>query len=252
MTTKRRQLVAGNWKMNGSRTSIQKLVAGLIEAGPFDCDVIVLPSFVFLAQVKQLIVGSDIGLGAQNLHWQSHGAFTGEISAPMLVEAGAKYCLVGHSERRTLFGESDEQVADKFGACLAHGLIPILCFGETLAEREAGQTMAVVKRQLDAVLAKQGIAGFAGAVLAYEPVWAIGTGESATPEQAEEVHAGVREMLAGWDRNIAEHVRVLYGGSVNGENAGSLLGQENIDGALVGGASLKADEFATICRFAVN
>ena len=244
----RTPLVAGNWKMNGSRASVDELLEGIIDAGPYDCEVVVFPPFVFLEQVNRLVQGSPVMMGAQNLDWHESGAFTGEIAGPMIRDAGCEYCIVGHSERRQLFGETDKVVAEKFAACQAAGLVPVLCVGETLAEREAGSTGTVVARQLDAVIAHSGIRALARAVIAYEPVWAIGTGESATPEQAEAVHEQLRSMLAGKDREIAAGLRLLYGGSVNPDNAASLLAQENIDGALVGGASLKAEAFASICN----
>jgi len=244
----RNKLVAGNWKMHGSRASVKELVRGLIDAGPFDCQVAVFPPHVFLEQVKQLIADSPIGLGAQNVDWHAHGAFTGETSAPMLKDVGCEYCIVGHSERRSLFGETDDVVADKFAACIEWELTPVLCVGETLAERRADRTAEVVSRQLRAVIDRVGVGSLAHAVIAYEPVWAIGTGESALPEQAEAVHVALREMVAREDANISRNIQILYGGSVNGENAASLLTRENIDGALVGGASLKAEEFASICK----
>ena len=244
----RNPLIAGNWKMNGSRESVETLVDGIKQAGPFECEVAVFPPFVFLEQVLRLVVGFGLKVGAQNVDWHESGAFTGEISAAMLAGAGCHYCIVGHSERRQLFGESDDTVAKKFAMCVAHGLVPVLCIGETLEERRAERTMNVVERQLRVVMDEVGIDGLAKGVLAYEPIWAIGTGESATPEQAEAVHAGLREMLAVIDPTVSGDIRILYGGSVNPNNAADLLAKENIDGALVGGASLAAADFAAICE----
>lgn len=237
--------------MNGTRRSVDALVRHLVDdAGSFDCEMVVCPPYVFLGQVRQLVEGTPVKLGAQNLDWHEAGAYTGEISAPMLLETGCVYALVGHSERRHFYGESDEIVADKFAACLEHGLVPILCIGETLNQRQAGETANVVARQLNAVLDKCGTSGLGEGLIAYEPVWAIGTGETAEPDQAEEVHRQVRGLIADNDRNIAENIRILYGGSVNAENAGGLFAKDHIDGALVGGASLKGEEFLAICRAA--
>lgn len=244
----RMPLVAGNWKMNGSRQMVEELLNGLIAAGPFDCEVAVFPPSIFLEHARRLVTGSVVKMGAQNLDWHDGGAFTGEISGTMIREAGCDYCIVGHSERRQLFGETDEMVAEKFSACLKVGLVPVLCVGELLEEREADQTVAVVARQLDAVIQRVGIQGLKSAVLAYEPIWAIGTGESATSGQAETVHRELRSLVARHDAETAAKLRILYGGSVNAENAAGLLAQKNIDGALVGGASLKAEAFASICK----
>lgn len=246
----REPLVAGNWKMNGSRESIVALMSGMLDEGPFDCEVAVFPPHVFLEMVKRLIGEGAIRLGAQNADWHESGAYTGETSMAMLSDMGCRYCLIGHSERRTLYGETDDVVAAKFAACLAASLTPVLCVGETLAERDDDRTVHVVERQLKAVIDESGIAGIGKAVIAYEPVWAIGTGRSATPGEAEEVHAEIRAILAGYSARISEETLILYGGSVNGENARGLLAMDNIDGALVGGASLKAAEFATICKAA--
>lgn len=246
----RETLVAGNWKMNGTGASVEALARQLAGAGSFDCEILVCPPYVFLDQVQKLLAGTPVKLGAQNLDWHDDGAYTGEISAPMLVHAGCEYSLVGHSERRHHYGESDERVADKFAACLRNGLVPILCIGETLEQRQAGETGAVVAKQLQAVMDESGVDGLGKGVIAYEPVWAIGTGKSAEPDQAEEVHRQIRELIAGKAGNIAENIRILYGGSVNAENAGALFVKENIDGALVGGASLKGEEFLAICKAA--
>lgn len=249
----RRPLVAGNWKMNGSRERVAALVEG-IRAGMGSverAEVAVCPPFVYIPQVAGLLDGTGIALGAQNVcDHAEEGAYTGEVAGSMLAELGCRYVIVGHSERRNLYGESDELVARRFAAARRAGLTPILCVGELLAERERGETEAVVARQLDAVLALEGAAAFREAVIAYEPVWAIGTGRTATPEQAQEVHAFIRRRLAGHDAGVAEAARILYGGSVKGSNAADLFAQPDIDGGLIGGASLKADEFLTICRAA--
>ncbi|HKI74191.1 MAG TPA: triose-phosphate isomerase, partial [Pseudomonadales bacterium] len=212
-------LIAGNWKMNGSQASIEELIGGLKAAGDPECEVAVFPPFVFLSQVSRLLGGTAIRMGAQNVDWHDGGAFTGEVSASMLVDVGCHYCIVGHSERRTLFGESDQVVAGKFAACMGQGLTPVVCVGESLEERQSGDTLAVVERQLMAVIDAVGIDGLGRGVIAYEPIWAIGTGESATPEQAEAVHAAVRRILAGADSSVSSEIRILYGGSVNRKNA---------------------------------
>jgi triosephosphate isomerase len=243
-------LVAGNWKMNGSRASVAALVRGLLDAGPMPCQTLVCPPNVFLHQVQTQLQGYDIALGAQNVDWHEAGAFTGEVAANMLLEFGCSHVLVGHSERRSLFSETNEQVGLKVDKCLASGLVPVICVGESLAQRQAGATIAIVEAQLKAVLDKVGIQALGRSIIAYEPVWAIGTGESATPDQAETVHVQIREYLAKQELKIAENIQILYGGSVNGENAASLFAQENIDGALVGGASLQVGEFLRICRAA--
>ncbi|QKT02584.1 triose-phosphate isomerase [Ectothiorhodospiraceae bacterium 2226] len=249
----RQPLVAGNWKMNGSKASVRTLLDG-IKAGLDEvkvAEVAVCPPFVYLGQVETVLQGEQrVRWGAQNLSTEQSGAYTGEISVEMLKDFGCTYVIVGHSERRALYGESDELVARKFAVARAAGVTPILCVGETLDEREQGVTEQVVARQLDAVIAAQGVNALDGAVVAYEPVWAIGTGRTATPEQAQEVHAFIRGRIAGHDADIAQRLRILYGGSMKGDNAADLLRQPDIDGGLVGGASLKADEFMTICRAA--
>jgi len=248
----RQPLVAGNWKMNGSRESVKALVEG-IKAGigaVGAAEAAVCPPFVYLADVGGLLQGSAIAWGGQNLSTESAGAFTGEISAGMLRDFGCKYVIVGHSERRALYAESDALVATKFAVARAAGLVPIVCVGELLEEREQGITETVVARQLDAVINESGVAALADAVIAYEPVWAIGTGKTATPEQAQEVHAFIRGRIASLDAGVADQVRILYGGSVKGANASTLFGMTDIDGGLIGGASLDADEFLTICRAA--
>jgi triosephosphate isomerase len=244
----RKILVAGNWKMHGSRAMVRELLDGLIEGcrEPRDVDMAVFPPFPFLSQAAEQLAGGSIDLGAQNLNPAPKGAHTGEVSAEMLLDFGCRYVLVGHSERRTLYGESDEDVADRFEAALASGLEPVLCVGETLEEREAGNTESVVERQLEAVLARCGVAGFHKATVAYEPVWAIGTGVTASPEQAQAVHAFIRDKFAALDGIIAGQLRILYGGSVNGSNAADLFARKDIDGGLVGGASLKAEDFLAI------
>lgn len=247
----RNPLVAGNWKMHGSRASVTALVEGLLDAGAMPCQTLICPPFVFLDQVQRQLAGSDIALGAQNLDWHDRGAYTGEVSAEMLSEFGCSHVLVGHSERRSLFAETDAQVGLKVEKCLSSGLTPVICIGESLAERQADETFTVVQRQLDAVIRQVGVTALRHGIIAYEPVWAIGTGESATPEQAETVHVHIRQYLAKQDENISQNIQLLYGGSVNGENAADLFAQENIDGALVGGASLKVDDFLRICRAAV-
>jgi triosephosphate isomerase len=245
----RRPLVAGNWKMHGSRAENARLIEGLVEAGCGSvCEVILCPPAVYLWEVARQIKGEGLLLGAQNVCAETHpGAFTGEVSADMLADVGVQYVIVGHSERRALYGETDALVARKFVAAQSAGLVPILCVGETLAEREGGRMQAVIARQLDAVLTVAGVGAFGKAVVAYEPVWAIGTGKNATPDQAEEVHAFIRDRIAAQDATIAESLRLLYGGSVKAANAAEIFAQPNVDGGLVGGASLKAEEFTRIC-----
>lgn len=246
----RQILVVGNWKMNGSIKSNQSLLEGLKQglANGSAAEVGVCPPFVYLQQVSELLKGTAIAWGGENLSEQDPGAFTGEIAASMLIDFGCKYVIVGHSERRSLYGETDELVALKFAKAQAAGLIPILCVGELLEEREAGDTENVVKRQLDAVINQVGVANLAKSVIAYEPVWAIGTGKTATPQQAQDVHAFIRGQIAKKDVGVAETVQILYGGSVKGNNAAELFAMPDIDGGLIGGASLKADEFLTICQ----
>ncbi len=248
----RQPLVAGNWKMNGTLESVTTLVEG-IKAGldsVTKAEVAVCPPFVYLDKVNQLIGGASIALGAQNVAKEDPGAYTGEIAAPMLKDFGCKYVIVGHSERRAIYGETDSLVAEKYARGLQEGLTPILCVGELLEEREAGKTEEVVARQLDAAIEKVGIAGVGEGVIAYEPVWAIGTGKTASPEQAQDVHAFIRERLGSRDTAVAAGTRILYGGSMKGSNAEGLIGMADIDGGLIGGASLKAEEFLSICRAA--
>jgi triosephosphate isomerase len=250
--TRRRPLVAGNWKMHGSRAEAHRLVEGILAsgAGSGSSEAVVCPPFVYLADVSRLLAGSSLGLGGQDVCAEEPGAHTGEVAAPMLADVGCRYVIVGHSERRAMYGEDDALVARKFAAAVRHGLVPVLCVGETLDEREKEATRAVILRQLDAVLASASVAPFAKAVIAYEPVWAIGTGRTATPAQAQEVHALIRGRIAEKDATIAASLRVLYGGSVKAANAAELFAMPDVDGGLIGGASLKADEFAGICAAA--
>jgi triosephosphate isomerase len=248
----RQKLVAGNWKMNGSKASIKELLDG-IKKGIGDvasAEVAVCPPFVYLADVEDQLTGTPVVWGAQNLSTEEKGAFTGEVAASMINDFSCKYVIVGHSERRTLYGEDDAVVARKFAVARAAGLKPILCIGETLEEREKGVTNDVVSRQIEAVIELEGAAALADAVIAYEPVWAIGTGKTASPEQAQEVHRFIRQRIAEKDAAVAEKVQILYGGSMNAGNAAELLGQPDIDGGLIGGASLVAEDFLTICRAA--
>lgn len=249
----RHNLVVGNWKMYGSKASIAELVGGLKERldKNLSASVAVCPPFVFVPQAVSLLADSNIGCGAQNLSEHAEGAYTGEISAAMLADIGCDYVIIGHSERRTMYGEDDQQVAAKFSAAQAAGLTPILCVGESLEQREAGDTLGWIEGQLRAVIDEVGIGAFASAVVAYEPIWAIGTGKTATPEQAQEVHAHIRRVMAEADEVTAERLQILYGGSVKAGNASELFAKEDIDGALVGGASLKATDFAAICSAAV-
>lgn len=250
----RNTLIAGNWKMNGDSARNAELVAGIVATAPDSARVrlLVCPPFPYLAAVAAALEGSPVSLGAQTVSEYDSGAFTGEVAAAMLAEVGCEFVIVGHSERRTLFGETSAAVAAKFQAAQKAGLKPILCVGETLEEREAGTTEAVIDEQLDAVLDSAGIGAFGNAVIAYEPVWAIGTGKTASPEQAEEVHAHIRGVLARHDATTADRVQILYGGSMKGENAPGLLAQPNIDGGLIGGASLKAADFLAIANAAAE
>jgi len=243
----RRKLVAGNWKMHGSRADNGTLVESIVAApGLESVECVICPPFVYLTEVARLLRGTEVKLGAQSVCAEAHGAYTGEVAAAMLKDVGCQYVIVGHSERRQLCFESDEQVARKFAAAQAHTLIPILCVGELLGERESSRTFEVVGRQLETVVALTGIASFAHAVIAYEPVWAIGTGRTASPAQAQEVHAFIRARLADRDAKIAADLQILYGGSVKAGNARELFAQADVDGGLIGGASLKAEEFLSI------
>ena len=241
-------LIAGNWKMNGNLQSVTGLVEGIKAGDAGKAELAVFPPAVFLMKVGGMLADSKIALGAQNICDQEAGAYTGEVSASMLQESGCRYALVGHSERRALYLETDQLVAARFAAAVTAGIIPLLCVGETLEEREQGITEEVVSRQIDAVIEVSGIDGIARAIIAYEPVWAIGTGKVATPAQAQEVHAFIRTRLAQLDVGIAEQVKILYGGSMNPSNAAELLSQADIDGGLIGGASLKADDFLAIAQ----
>lgn len=244
----RRKLVVGNWKMHGSVQSNAELLRLLVQGPPVACDVAVCPPFPYLAQVAERLAGTGIGWGAQDCSAHEHGAYTGEVSAAMLADFGCRYAIVGHSERRTLHAESDELVARKAGALLARGITPIVCVGETLAQREGGLTDEVVKRQLSVVIHALGHC-VGEIVVAYEPVWAIGTGLTASPAQAQAVHATLRAQLGAASAH-AQRMRILYGGSVKPDNATALFSQADIDGGLIGGAALKAGDFGAICRAA--
>ena len=248
----RTKLVAGNWKMNGNLASNQALLEAMVPAlaavAGMACAVCV--PFPYLAQARQMLRPTGIAWGAQDVCQYDNGAYTGGVSAAMLTDFGCRYVIVGHSERRSVFGEADAVVAAKFEAALKAGLTPILCVGETLAEREAGVMEKVVARQLDAVVTRSGVKALAKAVIAYEPVWAIGTGKTATPDQAQAVHAFIRGRIAAADQAVAADLLILYGGSVKAGNSAQLFGMPDIDGGLIGGAALVADEFIAICRSA--
>ncbi|MCK0155358.1 triose-phosphate isomerase [Alcanivorax sp. S6407] len=247
MTT-RQPLVAGNWKMNGSQALLGEIAAALVSYQGA-AEAVVCPPFPYLAAARAALP-AGVKVGGQNLSDQADGAFTGEVAGAMLAEVGCQYVIIGHSERRAIYGEGDALVAAKFAQAQAAGLVPILCVGETLEEREAGNTESVVCGQLLAVVDAVGIDAFASAVVAYEPVWAIGTGKTASPEQAQEVHATLRQTLAEKSPEIASSTRLLYGGSVKADNAALLFSQSDIDGGLIGGASLTADSFIAICQAA--
>ncbi len=246
----RRTLVAANWKMHGASATNAALVASILPQVPAAVDVLLLPPALYLSQVLNLCRGSRVAVGAQQIHPAAAGAYTGEISAEMVRDLGASHVLVGHSERRQLFAEDDAQVAARFVAAQRAGLVPILCVGETLQQREQGQAEAAVRSQLDAVLQQAGIQAFAQALVAYEPVWAIGTGRTAAPADAQAMHALIRARLAALDTGIADQVLLLYGGSVTDANAAGLFACADVDGALVGGASLDAEKFAGILQAA--
>lgn len=250
----RRPMVAGNWKMHGTRASVAELIEGLAaQALPGGVDVAVFPSSLHINRVIDGLHGKPISVGAQNCaHEAGQGALTGEISSSQLIDAGCSLVLVGHSERRQIMGESDEVLIRKFAAAQASGLTPVLCIGETREEREAGETLEIVGRQLGSVIQALGIEALINAVIAYEPVWAIGTGLTASPQQAQDVHAAIRAQLAKENAEVAQGVRLLYGGSVKAANAVELFSMPDIDGGLIGGASLNADEFGAICRAAGN
>ena len=246
----RSKLVIANWKMNADRAGVAKLLAGYLEAVADTVTMVVCPPAPYLQQVQEQLSGTDIVLGAQDVSQFDSGAYTGEVALSMLAEFDCRYVILGHSERRSLFAEVDGTVAEKFVATLQKGLIPVLCIGETREQRMAGETDTVVSRQLEAVIKMAGIEAFANAVIAYEPVWAIGTGETASPQQAQQVHKLIRDNLATIDADIAQRVPVLYGGSVNAGNANELFAMPDIDGGLVGGASLDSAAFAAICAAA--
>ena len=243
----RNRLVVANWKMNGSFAANAAWTKAFFALGKFECDAAVCAPHVYLMQMSEQLKGSALALGAEDVSEYAEGAYTGEVSPAMLADVGCHYVIVGHSERRALFGDTDERVAQKAKAALAAGLTPIVCVGETLAERESSQTIRVVARQLAAVIKEVGAADFERCVIAYEPVWAIGTGKSATPEIAQQVHAALRTELALHSRDLAEKVRILYGGSVKPGNAAALFAMPDIDGGLIGGASLKAEDFYAFC-----
>ena len=245
----RKTIVAGNWKMNASKESVNTLIMGILAGiGDVKSEVIVCAPYPYLSQVEALIAHSQLKLGAQSLNINTAGAFTGEVSADMIKDFGAQYVIVGHSERRSLYGESSALVAEKVKAALDNDLTPLFCVGETLKQREAGETEAVVTEQIQAVIDLLGIDSFLGIIIAYEPVWAIGTGVTATPSQAQAAHAFIRQLLAGYDDGIADMTAILYGGSMNASNANELIACEDIDGGLIGGASLKAEDFLQICK----
>ncbi len=245
----RQIIVAGNWKMNASKEGVNTLVMGIL-SGLVDVNskVIVCVPYPYLPQVEALSADSQLHLGAQDLNINTSGAFTGEVSADMIKDFGATHVIVGHSERRNLYGETDEVVAEKVAVALDNGLTPLFCIGELLAQREAGNTEAVVAQQINSVIERVGIKAFANIIIAYEPVWAIGTGVTATPQQAQDTHAFIRGLLGQYDGGIAQIVPILYGGSMNPENAQELIGGEDIDGGLIGGASLKSEDFLHICK----
>ena len=244
----RRKLVVGNWKMNGSQVSVDKLLSALESDIDTDssAEVAVCPPCVFIPQVAAALSGGSIAWGAQTISEHQQGAFTGEISGAMLAEFECRYAIVGHSERRSLFAEGDEQLVEKFAAAQRVGVTPIFCVGESLAQRESGAALSTVSAQLQLLIDRVGIDAMADAVIAYEPIWAIGTGETASVQQVQQVHSHIRALLAGASASVAAASQIIYGGSVNAANAAELLGSEDIDGALVGGASLKAKEFAAI------
>lgn len=248
----RQPLVAGNWKMNGSLEGVKTLLGG-IKSGMSEvrkAEVAVCPPFVYLAEAQAALQGTAVAWGGQDVSAHVSGAYTGEVAGSMLGDFGCKYVIVGHSERRTYHGETDALVADKYQAALDAGLTPIFCIGETLEEREGGVTEEVVARQVDAVIERCGVNALGKGVIAYEPVWAIGTGKTATPEQAQDVHAFIRGRVAAHSAAVADAVRILYGGSMKPGNAGELMAKADIDGGLIGGASLKAEDFLAICTAA--
>lgn len=252
MADVRKKVIAGNWKMNCSRADAIQLASNVIASSESseNADLLVFVPYLHLADLSKLTVNTHVKLGAQDGHWEDKGAFTGEISASMLKDYGVEYMLVGHSERREMFGDDNDKVALKFEAALKNGLQPILCIGESLEEREQEITLEVLQTQTKAVIDRVGIEAFSKAKIAYEPIWAIGTGKTATPEQAQQVHFELRRYIAEFDAKIAEELQILYGGSMNASNADTLLSQPDIDGGLIGGASLKAEDFLKIYSFA--
>lgn len=251
--SKLRPLVAGNWKMNGSLVENKTIIEGLLSSLQVSqaleenqVEVVIFPPAIYIPQVVTLTKGSGVLVGGQSISQEKEGAFTGDISAAMVKESGCKYVMLGHSERREYHGETDDEIAQQMVLALKSGLIPILCVGESLKEREGGEAERVIRKQLTTVIERVGINVLQSAVVAYEPIWAIGTGKTATPEEAEAIHRLIRSTIAKYDDKIASLIRILYGGSVNANNASSLFQQENINGALVGGASLKAEEFVKI------
>lgn len=250
----RRPLIIGNWKMNGNLAENEQLLKTICFSPVLDegSEVVICPPSIYIAHVRQQLSQSKIKYGAQNVSGYKNGAYTGEISATMLHDLDCSYVLLGHSERRSLNHENDEQIADKFLAATQAKVTAVLCVGETLAQRQGDETFSVIAEQIKKVVEQVGITAFKHAVIAYEPIWAIGTGETASPEQAQEVHMHIRQQLAEYDVNIASSIQIIYGGSVNEKNAKSLFIQPDIDGALVGGASLKGDNFIKICNASVT
>ncbi len=246
----RRMLVAGNWKMQGSMHSTREWIDRVKVTSSPSCDRVVFPPFPYLGAAVEAATTGELAVGAQDLSEHAEGAYTGEVAASMLRDMGAEYVLVGHSERRQYHAESDAVVAAKFLAAVSAGLQPVLCLGETLEEREAGKTEEVIQRQLGTVLEQCGLSAFTAAIIAYEPIWAIGTGHTARPDQAQQIHAFIRSQLAGRDAKLARMTRLLYGGSVKPDNAAELFSEADIDGGLVGGASLQAADFLAICAAA--
>ena len=245
----RRTIVAGNWKMNASKESVDKLILGILSGmGEVSSEVVVCAPFPYLSQVEALIADSQVKLGAQNLNTNSAGAFTGEVSANMIKDFGARHVIVGHSERRSLYGETSSLVAEKVKSALDNDLTPLLCVGESLEQRETGETETVVAEQINAVIELVGIGAFRNIIIAYEPVWAIGTGKTASPEQAQAAHLFIRSLLGKSNENIAQNTPILYGGSMNAGNANELISCADIDGGLIGGAALKAEDFLQICK----
>ncbi len=251
----RNYLVAGNWKMNGSGVANTELIRAMLakwRGRSAPVRLLICPPYPYLREIGSALAGSQVALGAQNVSQHASGAYTGEVSPAMLRDVGCEYVIVGHSERRAMMAETSQIVAEKFAAAVAAGLRPILCVGETLEEREQQRTEAVIDQQLDAVIDRTGIQAFANAVIAYEPVWAIGTGRTASPQQAQDVHKHIRSRLNGRSVEIAQAIQILYGGSVKGDNAAGLFAKPDIDGGLIGGASLKADDFLAIAAAAAS